>query len=215
MNYKKQKTRTRKSKNKGKTDSIPQIRKLLESFDKQNYTNMSVDDFRKKWKQVIKKNIPYDKAVEYLNIRRRAKNLTRKHKKLRGGMAPVGYDLRPGVNGPNGNFLPYNNFGSGTLDLWNSGIPCKSKMDGGGFFGVLGAPVNMTGAPLTGAMNWRVPMNSPASTLNNMSSQINGGPDLKLPPDTARIPKYDDFAHNYGPNSTCSLTAKTLSMPPP
>jgi hypothetical protein len=106
------KNNTRK---KTKVLTIPQLRKAFARVDvetkrilsKHPVNEESIKEFTKIWKSIFHKTIDSKAAEAYLNLQtKRNKKGTRKSK-MKGGMAPIDYTLRPGIDGTHGNFLPY------------------------------------------------------------------------------------------------------------
>jgi len=101
MKFKKTKKHTKR---KGE-HTIPEIRKTLESISSNmnNYDNsltldQRVKKFMKEWKKGVGKNIPYKLAREYVELRMRSHKRHTRRKHMRGGQAPLDYQLRPGVS---------------------------------------------------------------------------------------------------------------------
>lgn len=95
--------------------TIPQLRKAFEHIDfrtkqilsKHPVNDQSIQEFQESWKQVFGKNVDSKTAEAYLRLQAKEKNSSRKTRKQKGGMAPVDYVTRPGVDGSYGSFLPY------------------------------------------------------------------------------------------------------------
>lgn len=115
------KSSTRKKNNSKKVHvmTVPQLRKAFEQIDadtkkilsKHPINDESVKDFQKCWKQVFHKDIDGVTAKSYLDlqtkiVKKGGGRKTRKSKQS-GGVSPVDYTLRPGIDGTHGNYLPY------------------------------------------------------------------------------------------------------------
>ena len=97
--------------------TIPQLRKAFSQVDietqkilsKHPVNDESLKEFIKMWKSIFHRTIDKKAAEAYLTLKTKvSKRTTRKSKKrMSGGMAPVDYMLRPGIDGTHGNFLPY------------------------------------------------------------------------------------------------------------
>ena len=129
------KTNTRKNNTKKATKAtnptvmtVPQLRKAFEQIDvdtkkilsKHPINDESIKEFQKSWKQVFHKNIDTISAKSYLELQtkivkkggtrtRSRSRKTRKSEKSEqsGGVSPLDYTLRPGIDGTHGNYLPY------------------------------------------------------------------------------------------------------------
>jgi hypothetical protein len=114
--------RQTRKKNLNKVLTVPQLRKAFESVDletrkilaKHPVDDSSVSEFQKLWKSLFHKPLKAEAARSYLELQARinkknnSKRHTRKSKKVqKGGVAPVDYMLRPGIDGTHGSFLPY------------------------------------------------------------------------------------------------------------
>lgn len=115
--------RTKKNNKKGqskvftssqKVMTIPQLRKAFETIDfktkeilsKHPVNDESIKEFQTSWKQVFGKEVDTKTAEAYLRLQTKFKP-SRKTRKQKGGMAPLDYTTRPGVEGVHGSFLPY------------------------------------------------------------------------------------------------------------
>lgn len=111
--------------------TIPQLRKSFEHIDvdtkrilsKHPINEESIKEFQKSWKQVFHKNIDNVTAESYLQLQSKVvkKGGMRKTKKSKqsGGVGPVDYTLRPGIDGTYGNYLPYVSSGLSFYDNIN------------------------------------------------------------------------------------------------
>ena len=98
--------------------TVPQLRKAFEQIDidtkrilgKHPINEESIKEFQKAWKNVFHKNVDNSTAESYLQLQskvvKKGGRRTRKTKQS-GGVAPVDYTLRPGMDGTHGNYLPY------------------------------------------------------------------------------------------------------------
>jgi hypothetical protein len=116
----KSKTRKNNSTKKVSIMTVPQLRKAFEQIDsdtkrilgKHPINNDSIKEFQKAWKQVFHKNVDTSTAESYLQLQTKIQKKqnggrrTRKSKQS-GGVGPVDYTLRPGIDGTHGNYLPY------------------------------------------------------------------------------------------------------------
>ena len=110
---------TRKVSHKGM--SIPQLRRSFEhiqSFVKK--TDYSLPEFRKEWEKTFHKSVSVPAAKDYLAY---MKERNADKKTQEGGMAPLDYQLRPGVEGVYGNFPTYvtGGFGHFNHDSFRAG----------------------------------------------------------------------------------------------
>ena len=103
-------------KEKGKTLTIPMLRKAFEHIDmetrkilgKHPINQESISEFQKAWKHTFGKSIDSKTAESYLMLQSKLnKSSSRKTKKMKGGSAPIDYMLRPGLDGTHGSYLPY------------------------------------------------------------------------------------------------------------
>jgi len=111
--------KTKKNKRgQSKIMTIPQLRKAFEHIDlktkdilsKHPVNEESIKEFQTSWKQVFGKDIDKKTGEAYLILQSKAnkqKRETRKTRKQKGGMAPLDYTTRPGIEGTHGSFLPY------------------------------------------------------------------------------------------------------------
>ena len=109
---------------KGKVMTIPQLRKAFESvnsetkklLEKHPINDESINLFKKIWKKCFGKVIDNQTAESYLRLQAKASKGKRgkTYKKQKGGVAPLDYMVRPGLDGSQGtvqgvygSFLPY------------------------------------------------------------------------------------------------------------
>lgn len=108
-----------------KVMTIPQLRKAFEAVDgktkeilaKHPINQDSVSEFQKVWKSIFHKQIDAKTAESYLYIQSKSKKSSTRKKKgksQKGGVAPIDYMTRPGLDGSqgtiqgvHGTFLPY------------------------------------------------------------------------------------------------------------
>ncbi len=114
---------TRKKESKQKGMSIPQLRRSFEHI--QQYvkkTDYDVAKFRKEWKKVFSKDVSQSAARDYLSY---MKERSMKHEggAQEGGMAPIDYQLRAGIDGVYGQFPAYvaGGFGFANHDSFRMG----------------------------------------------------------------------------------------------
>ena len=111
--------------------TVPQLRKAFEQIDvdtkrilsKHPINEESIKEFQKSWKQIFHKNIDSTSAQSYLQlqskiVKKGGMRRTRKSKQS-GGVGPVDYTLRPGIDGTHGNYLPYVSSGLSFYDNIN------------------------------------------------------------------------------------------------
>ena len=108
---------TRKIKDKGKTNAIkpmtiPQLRHAFQHIQQVvQKTEYDLESFRQEWKKTFHKEVSETAARDYLAFLKEhhSKNV----KTQAGGMAPIDYQLRPGVAGVYGQFPDYISGGFG------------------------------------------------------------------------------------------------------
>lgn len=110
---------TRKKKTNAKVLTIPQLRKAFDTIEKESKHIKSPEEFQKLWKSVFHKSIDSKAAEAYLAMTsKKGKSRTRKQK---GGVAPIDYMLRPGIDSSSyGNYLPYVSSGLGFYNNINN-----------------------------------------------------------------------------------------------
>jgi hypothetical protein len=129
------KSNTRKKINTKKAHvmTVPQLRKAFEQIDadtkkilsKHPINDESVKSFQKTWKQVFHKDIDGVTAKSYLDLQTKivkkggARSRKTRKSKQSGGVSPVDYTLRPGIDGTHGNYLPYVSSGLSFYDNIN------------------------------------------------------------------------------------------------
>lgn len=112
MKYNKTK---KNKKGQSKVMTIPQLRKAFEHIDfktkqilsKHPVNEESIKEFQTNWKQVFGKDVDKKTAEAYLILQSKANKQRKKTRKQKGGMAPLDYTTRPGIEGAHGTFLPY------------------------------------------------------------------------------------------------------------
>ena len=93
-----------------KSMTIPELRKAFEHVETFTHKHdYNVEAFRKEWKKTFGKEVSVAAAKEYLEFLQNNKA----KKGQEGGMAPLNYVMRPGVDLPYGNFPPYVSSGFG------------------------------------------------------------------------------------------------------
>ncbi len=111
-------TSTGTDKSKGMT--IPQLRRAFEHMEQfVKKTDYELTAFRKEWEKTFGKSVSPAAAKDYLAYMKERKTTVQQ-----GGMAPLDYQLRAGVDGVYGNFPPYvsDGFGKGiNIDSFNVG----------------------------------------------------------------------------------------------
>ena len=120
---------TRKKK-KEKILTIPQLRKAFEEIDDETHkilskhpiNESSIKEFQKCWKNIFGKHIDNSTAKSYLDIQTKGKKKTKgkKTRKQHGGVAPIDFQTRPGIDGTHGTFLPYISSGFKFYDQINN-----------------------------------------------------------------------------------------------
>lgn len=95
----------------GKT--IPQLRRDFEHMQKFIHkTDYDIEKFRKEWKKTFHKDVSKSAARDYLSYMKERGSSHGGGEQV-GGMAPIDYQLRPGVEGVYGQFPPYVSSGFG------------------------------------------------------------------------------------------------------
>ena len=117
-------------KRKVKILTIPQLRNAFEQIDheikrilaKHPINESSIKEFQSCWKKIFGKQIDTNTAGSYLEIQSKTKktNKNRTIRKQRGGVAPVDFQTRPGIDGTHGTFLPYISSGFKFYDQINN-----------------------------------------------------------------------------------------------
>ncbi len=182
--------KTRKAQKK-KTQTIPELKRAFDRLDTETQKlvatsgpiSQKVASFQKLWFSIFHKTITKEAAEAYLAVKRRGKRHA-KTLKQRGGMAPVDYQLRPGIDGPYGTFPAYQSSGLAFYDQINQigrseecgvknftpAVPLSmgSNQAGGSFNDFL-----------TSASLRLVPPSAPPSHLQNLQTVLQGRP---LPP---------------------------------
>ena len=105
--------------------TIPELRKAFEAVDAKIKANpkMTVSDLQNIWKTIFGRPIGEEEAKSYLELQAKPKSgggkRTRKNRKQKGGVAPIDYTLRPGIDGTHGSYLPYVSSGLSFYDSIN------------------------------------------------------------------------------------------------
>jgi hypothetical protein len=116
VHKKTKKAYTKRAKVQAKTLSIPQLRRAFESVETYARRGPSTQQFMKHWKRVFGKILSEKSAKEYLSFmsKQRGGDLTEvgqtttARQALRGGLAPINHDLRPGsYSTPDGAYQEY------------------------------------------------------------------------------------------------------------
>jgi hypothetical protein len=97
---------------KKKLSTIPELKRSFDHLDAETQKILvapgspleKVKRFQKVWINIFHKTITKEAAEAYLAIKRKRRGRTRKQ---HGGMAPLDYTLRPGIDGPYGHFPSY------------------------------------------------------------------------------------------------------------
>lgn len=124
------KSKTRKAnKSKKHIMTIPELRKAFEQIDievqkilsSHPINEKSIKEFQKAWKKIFYKSIDASTAESYLTLQKHMRSTKRKTRKSKqsGGVAPVDYTLRPGIDGTHGSYLPYVSSGLSFYDNIN------------------------------------------------------------------------------------------------
>jgi hypothetical protein len=104
-----------------KPKTIPELRKAFEELDRKVATILSsgkgtineksISEFKSIWKNKFGKSLTDKEAESYLELQlsanKKSHGGTRKNRKQHGGVGPVDYTLRPGIDGTHGSYLPY------------------------------------------------------------------------------------------------------------
>ena len=104
-----------------KPKTIPELRKAFEELDRKVATilssgkgtinDKSIAEFKSIWKNKFGKSLTDKEAESYLELQlsanKKSHGGTRKNRKQHGGVGPVDYTLRPGIDGTHGSYLPY------------------------------------------------------------------------------------------------------------
>ena len=109
------KTKKHTKKSQTKIMTIPQLRKAFEQLNvktkhilsKHPINDESIKEFQTTWKQTFGKPLEHNTAETYLLQQSKQKTQLKKTRKQKGGMAPIDYTTRPGIDGSHGTFLPY------------------------------------------------------------------------------------------------------------
>jgi len=118
------KGRSKKSGGQIKTMTIPELRKAFEAVDAKIKANpkMNVAELQDIWKTIFGRPIDGAEAKSYLELiqpKMGGGKRTRKNRKQKGGVAPIDYTLRPGIDGTHGSYLPYVSSGLSFYDSIN------------------------------------------------------------------------------------------------
>jgi hypothetical protein len=101
---------TRKNRKTKKVLSIPELRKAFEHIESVAYgvkklpKEEQIATFKKEWLKTFGREVETKAVVSYLAVKL---GKTRRNRKQKGGMAPLDYQTRPGIDGVYGNFQAY------------------------------------------------------------------------------------------------------------
>jgi len=112
--------KTRKA-SKKRVSTIPELKRSFDHLDTETRKIIAapgtqgekVKRLQKVWMNIFHKSLTKDAAESYLAIKKRSKGTRRATRRQRGGMAPLDYTLRAGIDGPHGNFPAYVQSGFG------------------------------------------------------------------------------------------------------
>jgi len=104
-----------------KPKTIPELRRAFEEIDRKVSTILdsekgkinekAISEFKSIWKNKFGKSLTDKEAESYLelqlSVNKKSHGGTRKRRKQHGGVGPVDYTLRPGIDGTHGSYLPY------------------------------------------------------------------------------------------------------------
>lgn len=165
--------------------TIPQLRKAFEQIDfktkqilsKHPVNEESIEEFQTNWKQVFGKNVDAKTAEAYLRLQTKEhKSSSRKTRKQKGGMAPVDYVTRPGIDGTHGSFLPYISSGFKFYNDINN-IAMDADCGKQNITPVVSADMGSNKVYSGGVFNGRlVPPTSPPSILQDAQDWLMGRP---------------------------------------
>jgi hypothetical protein len=104
---------------KTKISTIPELKRSFDRLDAETQKILAapgsplekVKRFQKVWMNIFHKTVTKDAAEAYLAIKKKTRG--RATRKQRGGMAPLDYSLRPGIDGPYGTYPAYVQSGIG------------------------------------------------------------------------------------------------------
>jgi hypothetical protein len=118
----------RSSVKKQKGMTIPELKKAFDQIEQkvdtihQGTTAEKVKEFQKYWKSIFGREVSTSAAEAYLAVKKSEKK-TRKVKKMRGGAAPLDYQMRPGTPLSNSIYPVY--VTSGLTDINNPACGVK------------------------------------------------------------------------------------------
>jgi hypothetical protein len=196
--------KTRKAQKK-KVTTIPELKRSFDRLDVETQklvaspgaTSQKVAKFQKLWMSIFHKSVSKEAAEAYLAIKRRGKKHN-KTRKQRGGMAPVDYQLRPGIDGPVGTFPAYQSAGLAFYDQINQ----RGQAEECGVKNFTPAvPVSIgsnqaggtLGDFLTSATLRPITPSIPASHLENLQTYLQGRP---LPPSSDPVTGNPPYIHS-------------------
>jgi hypothetical protein len=115
---------TRKVKHSTKGMTIPQLRHAFQHIqDFVHKSDFNVQEFRREWKKTFHKEVSEKAARDYLAFLKEHKST----KTQSGGMAPLDYQLRPGVSGVYGQFPDYVSGGFGAFNRDSFNVGCGTE----------------------------------------------------------------------------------------
>ena len=176
------KTKKNNKKGQSKVMTIPKLRKAFEHIDfktkhilsKHPVNEESIKEFQTSWKQVFGKEVDSKTAEAYLRLQSKPNKNTRKTRKQKGGMAPLDYTTRPGIEGTHGTFLPYISSGFKFYNDINN-IAMDADCGKQDITPVVSADMGSNKVQNGGLFNGRlVPSTSPPSILQDMQDLYMG-----------------------------------------
>lgn len=176
------KTKKNNKKGQSKVMTIPKLRKAFEHIDfktkhilsKHPVNEESIKEFQTSWKQVFGKEVDSKTAEAYLRLQSKPNKQTRKTRKQKGGMAPLDYTTRPGIEGTHGTFLPYISSGFKFYNDINN-IAMDADCGKQDITPVVSADMGSNKVQSGGIFNGRlVPSTSPPSILQDMQDLYMG-----------------------------------------
>lgn len=178
------KTKKNNKKGQSKVMTIPKLRKAFEHIDfktkqilsKHPVNEESIKEFQTSWKQVFGKEVDAKTAEAYLRLQSKPNKQTRKTRKQKGGMAPLDYTTRPGIEGTHGTFLPYISSGFKFYNDINN-IAMDADCGKQDITPVISADMGSNKVQSGGLFNGRlIPSTSPPSILQDAQDMLMGRP---------------------------------------
>jgi len=171
---------------KRKISTIPELKRSFDHLDAETQKILAapgsplekVKRFQKVWMNIFHKTVSKEAAEAYLAIKKKGRRSTTR--KQRGGMAPLDYTLRPGIDGPYGNFPAYVQSGldypmpgiKESCGVTNSGPHISASLGSNHVGGAAPFIQNLTAL----AMGQSLPSSVPPSVLQDMHTKMNGEP---------------------------------------